>query len=126
MIIMRTKITEEVKEAFVIGSISLLISVVLILLLREKAILAIAPALATLIYAFISNLKVEKAAALFIIYYFTWLIINIILFRGLPGLYYKLTGLPFLKLFIADYAIFIISAYLAIKGVEYLESKKVI
>ena len=112
------------KEAFVIGSLSLLISALLILFLRERAVLAIAPALAIPIYAFISNLRVEKAAALFVAYYVVWLIINIILFRGLPRLYYKLTGLPFLKLFVVDYAIFIVSAYIAIKGVEYFESKK--
>ena len=114
------------REAFSIGSLSILISVFLTLLLREKAVLAIAPALAIPIYAFISNLKLEKAAALFLIYYIVWLIINIILFKGLSGFYYKLTGLPFLKLFVVDYAIFIISAYIAIKGVRYLESEKVI
>jgi len=117
---------KDAREAFMIGSLSLLISAFLVLLLREKAVLAIAPALAIPIYAFISNLKLEKAAALFLVYYIAWLIINIILFKGLPGLYYKLTGLPFLKLFVIDYAIFIISAYLAIKGVRYLESEKVV
>ena len=114
------------REAFMIGSLSLLISVILILLLREKAVLAVAPALAIPIYAFLSNLKLEKAAALFLTYYIAWLIINIILFKGLPGLYYKLTGLPVLKLFVIDYIIFILSAYLAIKGVKFLESKKAI